>query len=338
MARWLLFGVVALGAAAPGVTASSPRASCESLLQLVVPNARITEAAVVPTSPANSGIRVPHCRVSGIIDAEIHFAELLPDEWNGRFFAGGQGGFAGTVSNGAQASVNLGYATVGTDTGHTSATPATVPDASWALGHPDRIENYGHRAIHRTAEVAKAVIKGFYGRDPEYAYFFGCSNGGRQALMEAQRYPQDFNGIVSCAPSYNTARIMVSFIRNIQAAYPDPTKLDTPPISSATLQLVESRILEACDGADGVKDGVLTDPRDCTFDVAGLPISKAELSVLQTIYAPTTIGGRVVYPGQPFGGEGQANGWQAWITGTNPRLFSDSTNRVPSLQFGFATD
>src|SRR6187399_731701 len=99
MRRWLVFGLLAIGAVAPGVKASSPRASCESLLQLAVPNARITEAVAVPTSPANSGIRVPHCRVSGVIDTEIHFAELLPDEWNGRFFAGGQGGFAGVVAN-----------------------------------------------------------------------------------------------------------------------------------------------------------------------------------------------------------------------------------------------
>src|SRR5262245_52061277 len=172
-----------------GMRAQSPAAGaagvpCASLTTLTMPIVRVTEAAAVAPTGA---IRVSHCRVSGVIDKETRFTALLPETWNGRLFAGGGGGFVGSVQNQAQASVNSGYATIGTDTGHQGGTT----DASWALNNPERLTNFGHLAIHRTAETAKALIKAHYGREASYSYFFGCSNGGRQALMEVQRYPAD---------------------------------------------------------------------------------------------------------------------------------------------------
>jgi pimeloyl-ACP methyl ester carboxylesterase len=316
-------------------------------MQLRVPDVRITEAVAVP-AVTSGAIRAAHCRVSGVIETEIQFTELLPDTWNGKFFAGGQGGYAGRVENAAETSVNTGYATVGTDTGH-QAPAARVIDGSWATGRSDRLENYGHRAIHRTAEVAKAIIKARYGADPQRSYFFGCSNGGRQALMEAQRYPADFDGIVSCAPAYDFSNLGTAFVRNAQVLYPNPSALDRPLVTPDNLRLLETSILDACDALDGVKDNVLGDPRDCRFDVAAIAacpsdtpgascLTRAQRAAIQTVYAPAVARGETIYPGQPFGGEGQTGGWQTWITGVNQRLFADSGGRQPSAQFGFAIE
>jgi hypothetical protein len=138
---------------------------------------------------------VPHCKVLGVIGAEIRFQVLLPDGWNGRFLMGGNGGFAGSLDNDFS-SVARGYAFADTDTGH----QGSGIQAGWAMGHPDRLANYGHVAVHRTADTAKAIARAYYGRAAQYSYFEGCSNGGRQALMEAQRYPQDFDGLVAGLP------------------------------------------------------------------------------------------------------------------------------------------
>jgi feruloyl esterase len=137
----------------------------------------------------------PHCKVAGVIGPEIHFELLLPEKWNGKFVMGGGGGFVGSVVNVALSygALQSGYATVGTDTGH----QGHPLDASWALNNMERIVNFGHKAVHRTAVTAKALIKAYYKQDIARNYFLGCSRGGGQALMEAQRYPDDFEGIVA---------------------------------------------------------------------------------------------------------------------------------------------
>ena len=142
----------------------------------------------------------PHVEVTGVIGEHIHFELLLPDDWNERFAMGGGGGFVGTVQNMARYSVNLGFATVGTDTGHQSLQGHM---AGWALDNMEAKVNFGHLAVHRTAEVAKALIRAYYRKDPTRSYFLGCSRGGGQAMMEAQRYPKDFDGIVAGAPAFN---------------------------------------------------------------------------------------------------------------------------------------
>jgi feruloyl esterase len=325
------------------LSASGPTAhvECASLVTLQLPGSRITEAFAV--GAADTGpVKVPHCRVSGVIDKEIRFAELLPDRWNERLFAGGGGGFVGSVENMAVDSVNLGYATVGTDTGH----EADGLDARWALGHRERQINYGYLAIHRTSEIARAVVKAYYGVDARYAYFFGCSNGGRQALMEVQRFPDDFDGVVSCAPALDFTNFAASFVKNTQALYPDPKALRAAAISPDTLRLLESKVLDACDAQDEVTDGVLDDPRECRFNVADLPacrgevaaaecVTSAQRAAIARIYSPTISQGTTIYPGQPFGGEGRPGGWQPWITAMNAS--AETQARPPSLEYAFGT-
>src|SRR5262249_42997344 len=139
-------------------------------------------------------------------------------------------------------------------------------DADWALGHPEKIVDYGWRGIHETAEKSKAIIKAFYGEAPRKSYFSSCSNGGRQALMEAQRFPEDYDGIIGGAPSnFSTHQNALNIWVN-QALLSDPASYVKP----AKLQAIEAAILGACDKLDGVKDGVLDDPRKCDWDPLGL--------------------------------------------------------------------
>ena len=179
----------------PGIPAAADHGDCAQLTQLKLPDVAITEAVAVPAG--TGAIKVAHCRVNGVIGTEIKFSLLLPDDWNHKFLMGGGGGFVGRIDNQAQFVVNAGYATVGTDTGHSGG----VTDASWALNNEERRINFGYLAVHRTAETSKAIIRSYYGAPQTRAYFSGCSNGGRQGLMEAQRYPDDFDGIVAGAPA-----------------------------------------------------------------------------------------------------------------------------------------
>ena len=313
-----------LGALAPALRAQqNATPDCAAMASTELPNVRVTEALAVAAAPSGR-IKAAHCKVSGVIETEIRFTALLPERWNGRFMAGGGGGFVGTVDNQALASVDAGYATIGTDTGH----QGLAFDASWALNNRERVINFGHRAIHVVAETGKALIKAHYGKPPQYSYFFGCSNGGRQGLMEAQRYPGDFDGIVSCAPALDFTNIAASFIRNTQITFPNAQDLAAPAISRDNLQLLGARVLAACDALDAVKDNVLDDPRECRFRVSELPacpndtpaadcVTSTQRKAIERIYSPTIVAGTNVYPGQPFGGEADAQGWQAWITGAN---------------------
>jgi tannase/feruloyl esterase len=170
-------------------------ADCAVALRIALPDAHITAASAVPSNDSLRALgEKPYCRVEATVDRETHIVALLPDDWNGRFLMGGAGGYVGAVQNQFESTVHEGYATVGTDAGHTADMPLM---AGWALGNDRGIADYGHRAVHRTAEVTKALIVAYYGRPPEHSYFIGCSNGGREALMEAQRYPADFDGIVA---------------------------------------------------------------------------------------------------------------------------------------------
>jgi len=174
----MIFALASLAALA--MPPSAHATDCAAALRIALPNARITAATpVTPNDSLRALGRKPHCRVEATIDEETRIRALLPDDWNGNFLMGGAGGFVGIVENQMESSVHEGYATVGTDAGHT----ATGITAEWALRNDRRIEDYGHRAVHRTAEVTKALIAAYYGRPPEHSYFIGCSNGGREALM-----------------------------------------------------------------------------------------------------------------------------------------------------------
>ncbi|MBY0496887.1 MAG: tannase/feruloyl esterase family alpha/beta hydrolase [Cyanobacteria bacterium] len=344
----MIAGQAAIGlpAGAParvGQPASSP-AECASLKALQLPDIRITEAVAVPANqpapvppsplaPAPT-ITVPYCKVNGTVGREIRFTLLLPDQWNRKFMMGGGGGFVEGIDNQSITSVNLGYATAGTDTGH----QGRGVEAMWALDNIERQLNFGHVAIHRVAEASKAIIRARYTAAPSRSYFNGCSNGGRQALMEAQRYPDDFDGIVAGAPAYDFTGLAAQFIQDIQAAFPDKESLSKPLFPNDTLKSIETQIVAKCDAIDGVTDGLMEDPRSCTIDVPALTgLSDPQKKALATIYGEKKLpDGTVIYSAQPVGGEGDAAlGWPLWINGVTPML--QLAYRVPSLRFGFGT-
>jgi len=340
----LLFGLFTLPLAA---------LDCGALTDLALPDIRITETTASPGDRARpetalpdgvpargSAVTVPHCRVAGVVGDEINFEMLLPDDWNGKFIQAGAGGFAGSVGRPGQFA-NRGYATAATDTGH----QANGIRAGWAHGHPERVVNYGYLGVHRTAETAKAIIRAYYGDPARYSYFHGCSNGGRQALMEAQRYPQDFDGIVAGAPANDFTGVMAGFLYNMQRIFPDPADVENPVITPDNRKLLQSTILERCDKIDGLADGILDDPRECGFKVEDLPLCSGaaaahcvtvqQREAIRAVYdGPQNQDGQI-YPGFPLGGEAGRGAWQSWITGPSPSLMK--AFHEPSSQYGFST-
>jgi feruloyl esterase len=306
--------------------------SCAALSTLLLPDVKISEAVAIP-APATGVVRVAHCKVNGTIGKEIRFTLLLPDQWNHKFVMGGGGGYVAGIDNQAAASVNDGYATVGTDTGHQGG----LTDASWGLNNIERQLNFGHLAVHRVAEVSKAIIRHHYGAAASRSYFNGCSNGGRQALMEAQRYPDDFDGIISGAPAYDFTGLAAQFVKDIQVAFPTVESLSTPVFPAAVLKNIEQQIIAKCDAIDGVTDGLMEDPRRCTVDVASLTdLTDQQKKALQVIYGEKKLpDGSVIYTPQPFGGEGDGSGWDMWIAGVNPMI--KTAMKIPSLRWGFGT-
>src|SRR5712675_3111606 len=177
----LLIGLMLLSITYSGWTAPSNRMSIEEFKRVRLPDVVIDSVITVGADKEKNPNARAHLEVKGTIGGHIQFDLLLPDEWNGRFTMGGGGGFVGTIQNGARGSINQGYATVGTDTGH-QWEPGYL--AGWALDNLEAKVNFGYLAVHRTAEVAKALIRSYYRADASH-----CSRGGGQAMMEAQRYP-----------------------------------------------------------------------------------------------------------------------------------------------------
>jgi feruloyl esterase len=266
---------------------------------------------------------VSHCKVAGVIGPETHFELLLPDEWNGKFVMGGGGGFVGVVMNVALAygALQEGYATVGTDTGH----KGHPLDASWAHNNLERLVNFGHQAVHRTAVTAKALTKAYYQKGIARSYFTGCSRGGGQALMEAQRYPKDFDGVVAGAYAFDWINLAAFATQINRAMYPDPSHVQEAVVGPKEQELIESSYLAMCDEQDGIKDGILNDPRQCQFDVATLLckdeksdncLSKEQLVAVKIIYdGPKDSKENAFFYGFPFGGETALGGWSRWFTG-----------------------
>jgi len=314
---------------------TAPCIPCEKLKHLDLPDVVVSEATVLEEP-------VLHCKISGTIGKEIKFELLLPKDWNARFAMGGGGGFVGSIQNMAASSLSEGYATAGTDTGH----EGNGIKADWALNNMERQLNFGHLAVHRTAVVSKAIIDRYYCSAPEYSYFVGCSRGGGQAMMEAQRYPDDFDGIVAGAPAFNWPELAAEFVQNAKAIYPDPNNLDNPVITLANLTLLQSKILDQCDVIDGVKDQILNDPRDCKFDFEALPVcpgdvagddcfTSAQLEAIKTVYAGVYDENQEIYPGFPFGCENETGAWVPWIVGGDQKIEGID---FPTLQFGFGTE
>lgn len=331
MKSLVLIPILAALAGRPAV-----RASCESLKSLALPRTTLTiveDRAPGPFTAPGAARPTPDlpafCRVAGTIkptsDSDIRFEVWLPAPaaWNNRFQGYGNGGFAGDIGYAGLAdAVSQHYATASTDTGH-QATPGAPPDARWALDHPEKVVDFGYRAIHETAVTAKKLIEAYYGNGPKYSYFNSCSNGGRQGLMEAQRYPGDYDGIVAGAPANFWTRLVtaggqIKSLFGNEAAY----------ISKAKLPAIQAAALAQCDGSDGVKDGVIENPPACPFDTSVLLckgpesdscLTAPQLNALNAIY--NGIGdprGPRLFPGLAPGGEAIAGGWAAWVTGDGP--------------------
>ena len=266
---------------------------------------------------------VPLCKVTGVIGTETNFELLLPDDWNGKFVMGGGGGFVGSVINTAlgYGVLHNGYATVGTDTGHRG----NPIDASWALNNLERVVSFGHQAVHRTAVTAKALIANYYGVDISRSLFFGCSRGGGQALMEAQRYPEDFDGIVAGAPAYNwTVELGGRNTWINQVMYPNPDDLSAATITPKIQHFLGNAVMQQCDSLDGIEDGILSNPMDCVLnldefacrgEVSDNCLDSTQMEALSRIYKGLVIDGEPVFPGYPPGGKVGEGGWTRWFTG-----------------------
>jgi len=248
-------------------------APCENLKALALPSAGVTLAqAVEPGGFAPQGgggrgadafKRLPaFCRVAATIrpsaDSEIKIEVWLPESnWNGKLNSVGNGAWAGTISYPAMATaLAAGYATASTDTGHTGN------NANFITGHPEKVIDFGYRAVHEMTVAAKAIIAAHYGGGPKYSYWTGCSTGGRQALMEAQRYPADYDGILAGAPAIYASRLQGTQVWVSQAVHKDEASF----IPASMFPAIHKAVLEQCDALDGVKDGVLEDPSKCKFD------------------------------------------------------------------------
>lgn len=330
------FFLIALTAFASTMAA----ATCESLTGLKVPNTTIVASRQVaagsftpptrfqPPPPGAGLTAVPandlpaFCAVSAVIrpaeDSEIGFELWMPvANWNRKFMGIGNGGFGGMIPYPAMsAPLARGYATASTDTGHPYTGQNT---SSFALGHPEKVIDFGYRAVHEMTLKAKLILAAYYGEVPSFSYWYGCSQGGRQGLAEAQRFPADYNGIVVGAPAVHLTHLTAASIWRQRAI--DPPGALVPP---AKLALLHKAVLEACDAQDGVKDGIIEDPRRCEFDPAKLLckqgevatcLTAAQVEAVRQYYAPV-VNPRTkqqIYPGLELGSE---SAWGAW--GMNP--------------------
>ena len=320
--------------------ATSAQRPCESLAGLAVSSTKITLAQSVPQGaftpppspappmgPPTSYKGVPEfCRVVAELtptaDSVIKIEVWMPTAgWNDKYRGQGNGGFAGTIDYpGLGAAVKRGYATAGTDTGHSGS----AVDAAWALGHPEKVVDFGYRAIHEMTLKAKAIVEAFYSHNAQHSYFASCSDGGREALMEAQRFPEDCDGILAGAPANYWTHLLIGAMWDTQATTFNPASY----IPASKLPAVSAAVLAACDARDGLTDGILNDPRQCHFDPTTLLCQGADsascltapqVAALQKIYeGPRNAPGQPVFPGYLPGGEEGPDGWGLWITGPAP--------------------
>jgi len=240
--RSVFVSLVVLCSVARACGQSTNHITLEDLRHLRLPEVVLESATLVAPDLQKNPHAAAYVEARGVIGGNIRFELLLPDAWNGRFVMGGGGGFVGTVQNSAADSVNRGYATVGTDTGH-EWKPGYM--AGWAFDNLEAQLNFGYLAVHRTTEVAKAVIRNYYGSDATYCYFTGCSRGGGQAMMEAQRYPEDFDGIVAGAPAFDWTGLAANVVAIEKALYPDPEHLDHTALDREALRKLQQAILES---------------------------------------------------------------------------------------------
>src|SRR5919201_3030142 len=243
--------------------------ACADLAKLALPNATITRAESVdgaaPPDVGDAFRSLPaFCRVALTLtpssDSDIKIEVWIPAaNWNGKFQAVGNGAFNGNIAYPAMANaLARGYATSSTDTGHVGG------GAAWASGHPEKVVDFGWRAVHEMTVASKKIIASHTGRAPTFSYWNGCSAGGRQAMKEAQRFPDDFNGIIAGAPGLDWTGRAAQAVRIAKTLEHNAAAR----LSSADTQVLHRAVLEACDAHDGLKDGLISDPTRCRFDPA----------------------------------------------------------------------
>ena len=317
--------------------------SCEGLATLHLRDTTITTAQSIPAgSFTPPGATTPltglpaFCRVAGSIkptsDSDIKFEVWMPASgWNKKFLGAGEGGYAGAINyGGIAAALRRSYAGGSTDTGHVGG------NADFAPGHPEKVIDFGWRAHHLQAQRSKEIIGAFYGDRIRHSYFSSCSNGGRQSMMELQRFPEDYDGVIVGAPAHDWTHHFAGFVWNEQALWNTPGAYLTP----GNLAAIQAATLGTCDALDGVTDGVVEDPRRCRFDPASLacpvgtqndscltpPQIQAVRKIMQGPRRPKQShisqvasrgdgGGRQIYPGYFTSAAGETGSWSAWITG-----------------------
>jgi feruloyl esterase len=341
---WSLIPAAAFARQADGASACSALAMKSIAPHAMVESARAVAASDVPESPfaggtaltAQNRLQLPaYCEVSAVITpvagSRIGVVYRLPDpeHWNGKLLGLGGGGWAGNISlPGAAHGLAAGYATAQTDAGHATR---TVWDTSWAK-NPQSVVDFSYRAVHLMTTTGKALLARYYGHAQSRAYFQGCSTGGRQALMEAQRFPADYNGIIAGAPVYTLLTQTTGLLRN-QAFFAPGARLTAPQ-----LELLNQAALAACDAADGIKDGIITDPRSCGFDPGVLQcrsddrapdcLNAAQVAAVRTMYAGVkTSDGRIAsYPIA----RGSEAGWSRFLSVERPAVSRAPGPPVPA--------
>jgi feruloyl esterase len=328
---------LALGGAAPAIAAS-----CESLSSLVLPHTTVTLAEslaagvfALPAGRSGASPALPaFCRVAATIrpssDSDIKIEVWLPSAgWNGNLEANGNGGWTGSINPATLAAgIQRGYATAMTDLGHEGSS------ASFALGHPEKVIDFGYRAAHEMTIAAKAIVASYYGRAPKLSYWSGCSAGGRSALMEAQRFPADFNGIIAGAPGLDWTGRAIQSVWIAQAAHKDEASYIPPN----KYPLIHNAVLQACDARDGLKDGVLEDPTRCDFDPKELQCKGSDESACLT--APQVETARAIYATvmnqrtkQPVFRGFERGSEAGWATMAGPQPFGIGTDLFKYVVF-----
>jgi len=302
---------------------------CAMASDIAIPGATITSATAVAAgalklddTSLDAASLPSFCRVVGVLKprarSEIHFETWLPDDWNGRYLQAGNGGFAGSIAYaGLVAGLKNGFAVTNQDGGHRSS----GAEMKWAVAPEEVIEDFGNRALYETAKASKQFVGAYYGKPAHHAYFSGCSDGGRESLMSAQRYPEQFDGWVVGAPENDFTRELTTELVLTQAS-----RLAKRSLTSAQLALVASTAREQCDTADGVKDGLITDPASCkpSFEQLACKGSDTKQCLSADQIASLTLG----YDGLPatdthaafsglrmsIGTEDDAGGWATWMS------------------------
>lgn len=327
------------GADRQGAEASAGDA-CAPLQALSLPGVALSGAAMHAAGPLAlpDGHRIADlpafCRVGGKLhptaDSDIGFELWMPPggAWNGRLMVVGNGGYVGSIRyDELEPALRRGYAVISSDSGHADTAGYRQESLDWGVGHPEKIADWAYRSVHAAAVAGRALVKAFARREATHAYYFGCSTGGGQGLMAAQRYPEDFDGIIAGAPGNNRTALNAGFLwmatQNLasEAGHIPPAKL--PWINRAAIR--------ACDAQDGLADGLVSDPQHCRFDPQVLQckpgddsascLSPAQVDTLKRLYAgarnPRTQA--QIYPGWPVGSEdGYLGGWAYAIAGPQP--------------------